>query len=445
MRFSIPCDFDTLVRAAAGGELSQEFRAHVDRCKPCSDELASQRAITEALRADTIWTEPEEPRPPAVRLGGVLSFAKMLRREDDEAEIICDEVLSGPEAWWSTRFTKLGVEPTAGVVRQLLERMRQLLEKSPAGALQVTALAVETARQLTTPPYSRTTVVNLLGQALRDHAFVLGFMGRVSQALTVAEEAEQTFLSAPLAEYELARLDLVKANLLRWLERFPEAVKLAARAADTFEEFGDNARRVDARITEGAILFDAGETETALWKWRSVIGAPEIDGQVAHVRLVHNIGLAHRELGDLALAETFFESAMAGFESLGLQTESIRSGWALATTLTAEGRYGESIAILRGTLREFEKLHLEGDAALVALELAETLLLTGDAAEVPALCKMVQNRYGSEALPERGSSAMALLEETLNTSVFTPSAMRRVRELLHPVLPRFRRTAGRAV
>ena len=59
--------------------------------------------------------------------------------------------------------------------------------------MEVTALAVETARQLNTPPYSRNTVVNLLGQALRDHAFVLGFMGRITQALTVADEAERMF------------------------------------------------------------------------------------------------------------------------------------------------------------------------------------------------------------------------------------------------------------
>jgi tetratricopeptide (TPR) repeat protein len=438
MLASTPCDFLASLELV-DGTLSPQQRAHVEACPSCGREIETRHRLRTILRGELTWADDEAPPFPAARPESLRSFAARMSLEDEEGAAICDEVLSGPEAWWQTRLAKLRPLPTAGLVRQLLERMRQTLERSPVAALQITTMAIAMSERLESPPYLRSVIMNLRGQAQRDHAFVLGFSGRLSEALAFAAGAEQAFAEATLAEYELARLDLVRANLHRWLEQFEEASSYAARAASTFLAFGDQQRYVDARISEGAILLDMGETVSALTAFRSVIDSPAIAGQATRVRLVHNLGLCHRELGELDRAEAFFHSAIEGFEALGLETEEVRSRWALATTLTAAERYHESITILREVERDFEKLRLDGDSALVSLELAETLLSAGESVEVPGLCERVLSRFRQSASAEQDSPAIVSLAEAVEQGHFSPSSLRRIRELLSP-LPFRRRT-----
>jgi hypothetical protein len=63
------------------------------------------------------------------------------------------------------------------MVQQLLERMPSLIERDPAAAFQVTAIALSIANELDPRDYWTDRVMTLRGQAQRDHAYVLSFLG----------------------------------------------------------------------------------------------------------------------------------------------------------------------------------------------------------------------------------------------------------------------------
>jgi tetratricopeptide (TPR) repeat protein len=445
MRTTIHCDDDALFRHAEGTPATAELEAHIAACERCSTELQGLRFISTALSAAEVWAE-EAPSP--VGGAGIAELATLSRRmtqEDNEACQICDEILTGPAPWWETRFRNGGYTPTAGIVRQLLERMRQLLVRSPSQALVVTTLATRIAAELAPPRYPRSFLFTLRAQALRDHAFVLGFQGRFPEGLEACDQAEQLFRLTAVPDYELARLHLVRASIYRSIDRIDDAIALARSSAETFRDYGDHGRYVDARVTEAAYLFQNGSVVPALNLWQSIVDHPAIPSELTRISIIHNIGLCYRELGDLDEASERFHTAIQEFERHGIETERIRSRWMLATTLVAAERIGEGIGLLRLTLAEFDKLSMARDAALVALDLAEALLRAGAPEEVPILCRRVLDRFADVSIISCARPALALLRDALAVGDLTPIDVRRVREMLRPLASEpFRVAASRS-
>jgi tetratricopeptide (TPR) repeat protein len=288
-------DDETLFQYAEGtSPIATEIETHVASCDRCSNELGSHRELVDSLQSDEVWKDPvPAPRQFVV---DVVEFADRARLEDANAAVICDEVLSGPAAWWPQRLRQLESVCTAGMVRQLLERMRQFLSKSPANALQVTAMAIDIANSLPVADYPCDYAVKVRAQAYRDHAHVLSFMGRYPEALDIAEKAKRLFDQVPMPEYDLARLAQVKALILRCIDRQPEALALAREAAETFLRFGDTARYANARVIEGAILYEAGRYAEALAVWITVENDPALD-TTTRIGMVQNVAICYRELG----------------------------------------------------------------------------------------------------------------------------------------------------
>lgn len=310
MRTTIHCDDEALSRHADGTPATVELAAHIAACQHCSEELAAQRHIATALRTAEVWVDEAPALAERSRIAEIAALSRRITREDEEACQVCDEILTGPAPWWRMRYRNGGAMPTAGVVRELLERMRHLLAQSPSKALTVTALAIEIAAELEPPRYPQSFILTLRGQALRDHAFVLGFMGRFPEALETADKAEQLLLRTAASEYELARLHLVRASIYRSIDRIDEAIVLARESAETFLRFGDGKRFVDARVTEAAYLFQSGSVVPALNIWESIVDDPAVTCDLTRIGIIHNIGLCYRELGELDEATERFSTAM---------------------------------------------------------------------------------------------------------------------------------------
>jgi tetratricopeptide (TPR) repeat protein len=445
MRTTLHCNDDALFRHAEGTPATAELEAHIAMCARCTEELAGLRKITRALGAAEVWTDEAPSAAAGTDFAEIAALSRRMTLEDNEACQICDDILTGPAAWWETRFRNHGYQPSAGVVRQLLERMRQLLAKSPSQALAVTSLAIEIAGALTTPPYPRSFLSTLRGQVLRDHAFVLGFLGRFPEALQACDLSGRLFLSTAVPDFEMARLDLVRASIYRSIDRVGEAILLTRTSAQTFRDYGDEGRYVEARVTEAAYLFQDGAVVSALKLWQSVADHPAITSDLTRIGIIHNIGLCYRELGDLDEATHRFRTAMKEFERRGIETERVRSLWMLATTLIAAERTGEGIGLLRMALKEFDKLAMERDAALVSLDLAEALLQAGSSDEVPILCRRVLDRFADVSITSCALPALALLREALAAGDPTPNDVRRVREMLRPLASEpFRVVASRS-
>ena len=421
-------DDEALFQYAEGtSPIATEIESHVASCDRCSTEIGTHREIVEALQSDDVWKDPAPaPREFVV---DVQQFADRAKSEDVRAVAVCDEILSGPAAWWPQRLRQTEGVYTAGMVRQLLERTRQVLGSSPANALQITAMAIDIANFLDVTDYPCDYVVKLRAQAYRDHAYVLSYMGRFPEALEMADKSKRLFDQVPLPEYDLARLAQVKATILRCIDRVDEAVALAREAADTFLRFGDRARYAAARIIEGGMVYGTGNVRTALEIWQEVVDDPAV-GSVDRIGVIHNIGMCYRDLGELDKAVEHLARCADEYELLGIETDRTRTRANLGETLVKAGRYADAVPVLRQTWQEFEKLDMVADAGLAALELAEALLLTGDASEVASICRHIVARFTRAGMTSRAITALSFLREAIALGQTNPGLVRHVHDFL---------------
>jgi tetratricopeptide (TPR) repeat protein len=408
--------------------ISRDIETHVSQCDQCSLEIVEQREMIAQLGSSEVWETP--PPPPRQFVIDVVAFAERARIEEQDAIAMCDAVLTGPAAWWPQRLRQAGNAYTGGMVKELLERMRSMLGTSPANALQVTAMAIEIANALDIAEYPCDYVIKLRAQACRDHAYVLSFMGRYSEALELTERAKRLFDQVPLPEYDLARLSLVKASILRSIDRIDDAVTLVQGAAETFLRFGDRTRYFGARMTEASTLYLRGDVEEALAVWKAVEASETPVDELTSVRLAHNIALCYSDLGRPADAIEYIQRCVAEYAMLGIEAERTRSRWLLAHALTASGKYEDAVPILRQTWREFGQLEMIGDAGLVALELAESLLVLGQSDEVPSICRDVIGQFTRAGMASRALTALSFLREAVAMGQGSPSLVQHVSAFL---------------
>jgi tetratricopeptide (TPR) repeat protein len=408
--------------------ISSAIESHVSSCERCSAEVGEQREMIAHLSSAEMWEEtPAAPRQFVI---DVAAFAEQARSEEQEAIALCDQVLTGPAAWWPQRLRQSGRGHTGGMVKELLERTRATLGSSPANALQITSLAIEIANALDVSDYPCDYVIKLRAQAYRDHAYVLSFMGRYPEALELTERSRQLFDQVPLPEYDLARLALVKASILRSIDRVEEALSLIHGAAETFLRFGDTTRHAGARMTEASTFYRRGDIEQALSIWKELEQGHAQADELSSVRLAHNIALCYSDLGRPEQAIPYLTRCVDEFAMLGVETERTRSRWILGRALAACGKFQDSIPILRQTWREFEQLEMIADAGLVALELTETLLVLGQSEEVPSICRDVIGQFTRAGMASRAMTALSFLREAVAMGQATPSLVQHVSAFL---------------
>lgn len=424
-------DDEALFQYAEGtSPIAGEVASHVADCAACQRELGAHRQIVDALRENDVWERDATPvSVPRRFVVDVAAFAERARQEELAAVNLCDEILTGPSAWWGQRLRNTENVQTAGMVKELLARMRCTLESSPAKALVITSLAIELANGLDVVSYPCDYVVKLRAQACRDHAYVLKFLGRYPEALEMADQAKLLFDQVPLPEFDLARLALVRATILNEIDRAREAVALAREAAETFRRFGDRTRYLDARLTEGAMLTGCKAYEESLVIWKELLHDPDLES-VSRIRVMHNMGLAYTNTSQPSLAAEYLQQAMAEFELLGMETERTRSRFILAQTLMNSGKVRESIPLLRKTWREFDQLDMVASAGLAALHLAEALLIIEDAIEVPAICRDIVARFSLAGMTSRAMTALSFLREAVAIGEVSPALVRHVHAFL---------------
>jgi tetratricopeptide (TPR) repeat protein len=408
--------------------ISADIESHVSACDRCSAEVGEQREMIAHLSSPDVWQEPSAP--PRQFVIDVAAFAERARIEEQEAIALCDEILTGPAAWWPQRLRQSARTHTGGMVKELLERMRSTIGSSPANSLQITALAIEIANALDIAEYPCDYVIKLRAQAYRDHAYVLSFMGRYPEALELADRSRRLFDQVPLPEYDLARLALVKASILRSIDRVDEALTLIHDAGETFLRFGDKARYMGARMTEASTHYRRGDVEQALAIWTSVEESHTLPDELSAIRLAHNIALCYADLGRPEHALTYITRCVDEYAMLGAEAERTRSRWLLGRTLAACGKYQDAVPILRQTWREFEQLDMIADAGLVALELAETLLVLEQSDEVPAICRDVIGQFTRVGMASRAMTALSFLREAVAMGQATPSLVQHVSAFL---------------
>jgi tetratricopeptide (TPR) repeat protein len=339
--------------------------------------------------------------------------------ERTAARALLDELLCGPASWWRTRVLNTPDTLTREFVLELIGRSVILLDTSPADAVVAAEIAVEIAQRLDVP--------GIRANACRELAYALFYIGRLNEAETAVDQAEELFRQLPEGEIELARTALIRASLLRARDQVAEAIGLARNAAGVFERCGDRPRYLKARMVEGNLRYQSGDVSGALAIWLELEDEAPADTLGL---LLHNIGHAYRDLHDFTSARSYFDRAVAEYASRGMEVETIRTRWVLGQMLILAGTPSEGLPILHAARRDFERLGMELEAALVGLELAEALLIAGQIDQVARICRTILDRFVKEGMMSRAITALAYLREAVAAEKATPTMVRQVREFL---------------
>jgi tetratricopeptide (TPR) repeat protein len=335
----------------------------------------------------------------------------------------------------------------AGVVRKLSGESRELRERQPMHALVLADAAIALSDQLPQNRYPAALLDELRGSAWLERANVLRYLGRYPEALDALDIAARAFASSPVAVFSLALIDYLRGVICVETERLDEALRLMRKCARVFRQFGEEDRYIHAKIIEATVLFDQHRIRDARDLFVSLLAAAKSVGNAETLaRLYSNIGNCEVQLHALQSASEYYGRALSLYEALGLETERVRTRWNAGNLSIAGGDIAEGLARLRESARDFERLGLRSDAALVTLDLAEALLAGGEPAavrEAAELCRSLADSFSEFGMTGHALTALAFLREAFESSRATPELVRHVRNYLetrpdqtgHPFIP----------
>ena len=364
------------------------------------------------------------------RIAARLDFHRRVIAEEESAKQACDRVLTGPSRWWSNAVAQLEGSRTAGMVAVLIERSESILPRSPLDALVLANIAVEIAKSIALNAYPYDHVVKIRGQAFRRQAYVLSVLGRLPEAFKVAERSAFYLKQIPVPPPELARLDLVRSNIARNMEKYDEAIEHARRAGESYLQFGDRQGWLQAVESEGAALYSSHNYRAALAAWQSMQRYADEMSEDLRASWLHNIGACADEAGDFDEGARYYALAAQAFERLSATLYRVKCVCSMGRCLLSSGKAEESIPLLVSARDEFESLGMETEAALASLQLAEALFAAGRPHEVPAVCRNLVDRFTRAGITGAAMTALAYLRESVAMGHGSPMLVRHVHRFI---------------
>jgi tetratricopeptide (TPR) repeat protein len=412
-----------------------ELEEHLAGCAECRNALEELRAFEAALAGDELWELADGGgSPPDETPGAVRALADLFEREDREAAELLGTLLASPASFRRANITSQPAMRTAGVVRRLCSESRTLRERQPMHALVVADAAIAIGDQLSVERYPPALIDELRAAAWLERANVLRYLGRYPEAIDALDIAERGFAQSPVAAFSRALVDYVRAVVYVETERLDDARRLARNCARVFRQFGEDERYIHAKIVEASVLFDQHRYREARDLFLSLVRIATALGQGATLaRLYQNVATCQLRLSELDTADTYYERALSLYRALGLETERVRTQWSVGCVRIARGEISEGLAQLREARRELEELGLRSDAALVTLDLAETLLATGTraaAAEAAELSASLVESFTAVGMTGHALTALAFLREAFAAGTATPDLVRHIRQYL---------------
>jgi tetratricopeptide (TPR) repeat protein len=407
---------------------------HLPGCEPCNAKLESFRMIADALDDQDIWdTRAVRTEAIPATITNLRAFADRMTYEDTLAEAILPELLAGPREEWMPRLNEHPQWRTAGVVRKLIARAYDAVVIMPPDAVAMMTVATDVADHLDPADSPSDAVTRLRGAAWREKAYALYYVGQFTDAEAALFTAERHLSYCIINEYDLARLGIVKALILRPFERYAEASNVAAASSRTFERYGDLNKTASAKLAEVHMLFSRAlyaEAERVLHKLEQQLSSS--DHVDTHARVLSNLGSCYRKLGKVELAIQSYDCASALLDAIGARTETVRIRWNVAVMLAEAGRVVDACQRLRDLTAEMEYLGMTSEAALASLDVAELLLAQDHYEEVAEICRSAMDSFelGSLAYTARALTAFAYIQEAAKHRRADRALVRTVRDYI---------------
>jgi hypothetical protein len=158
--------------------------------------------------------------------------------------------------------------------------------------------------------------------------------------------------------------------------------------------------------------------------------------RVSEARVLANIACCRLAQDDLVGAEAFARRATSMYIEFGMETEVIRTQWALAVAALRHGDRDKGMTRLEAVADRFRERGLVVDAAEVELDIVAEYLRTGEHERAAAIVSRLATVFIDVEARVGTARALAYLREAALAARATPALVRAVRHVLtHPEQP----------
>jgi tetratricopeptide (TPR) repeat protein len=377
---------------------------HIASCRTCRDRFTADNVVN---------FDADRPREPE-RMREFLETARRLERERNGVQDVVGGLLrTTPSADWISLATAPELQNSAAV-EQLIEEVRNLVERTPAEALTLASVATSIAEALPAASYPAVVLAQVRAAAWKERALALRYLTQYESALVSIEVAEQRLSGFATATFDRAVIHLAKAIILHKLLRNDEANDLLRECRKVFADHGDSKMVLSAAMTEAGFLYNGGsydEAQKLFTELREVARAAHDSESLA--RIESNLGYCATHFGDFSTANIHFSNSIALFSDVGCPLEATRAQRGAGRLLIAKGQVNAGLAYLRNARRAFAEAAVSDEAALCGLEIVETLVQRGDTAPALDLAQQIAQEVAAAGMPPAAVTALKRLEDNL--------------------------------
>ncbi|HEX6096826.1 MAG TPA: hypothetical protein VF432_10925 [Thermoanaerobaculia bacterium] len=395
--------------------------AHLAACDECRLAAEALREFEDALREPESWPAAVDPE--------LRAFAVRSEREDAAALALLEEFREPAAAArfvWADIANRTEYQ-TGGVARLLCKWANGMCERNPLYALKLAEAAIAIANALPDADYPRDTIHELRGEAMKEQANALFFLGRLRDALGAITCADAAYRKVKRESLGLASVTYILGLVHYEQEDLSTAEETAYRAADIALRFGATDLYMSAKYLLGYVLFDRHEYAAATEVFEGILRYGNARQNVSWIaRASLAVGACWLETGRRWEASRYLEEALRLYTKLDLTTEVTRSQWLLARITFADGNRQEAVNRLRRCIREFTEFGVLTDAALVALDVAEYLDAMGRTRDIPKVLGNVVQRFVEAGKLTSALAALAYLKD----AHVTPGLVAHVRRFI---------------
>lgn len=309
------------------------------------------------------------------------------------------------------------------LVDLLLEESRKRVTRDPYDACDLAECAHEVAMRLSHAEVGERIAITCLTRANAYRANALRVLGQLRQAQAILERALALFdaegTGDPLVQAEFMELS---ASLARAQRRFVEAEAFLDMARGLYEECHESSLLARALVTQGTVLFEAGEPERALAAAGKALAMIDREREPwLYLCAAHNAADYLVELGRHDLAAATIQEHRALYEQFGDQWINVRRVWIEAKIARGRGDRRKAEALLLEVRESFMALGGGYDAALAGLDLATLYVEVHRTEEVRRLAEEMVPVFMAEDVHREAAAAVMLFQEAARKDAVTVS------------------------
>lgn len=355
-------EHDRMIDVLTAASEDTEALGHLEICVSCNGEYMLLSELHQGLGDDEVWFDAEPEFEAASEAFEVdRSWRHLAERFNAESE----------------RRSAPGGNSLSSLEAILAEARKKHDQDANESLSMIDDARAELSAMLAEDP-SHVLVRIMLARAWKERSNALRVLGEYPKALEALEHADATVATVASAAIDRGSHSYSRALVLFKMGQLERAVLSVQSAAAVFLDYGDMRRHGHARMLEAAIFFQSGRYREARDIFLSVLKETQKSGDLdATARIFNNLANCYMEAGDFDSANTYFLQAMHLYGQVGIDNERIRVRWSLGRMLLRAGQPEDGLTRLRQAQAEFESVSQVTDAALVALDIAETLLNEG--------------------------------------------------------------------